>query len=279
MTDAGLLDDPGLQSPPPRPEPKRDHFGRYIIPDPITGEERTWTRATTWAQTVADTFALEKWALRQAALGLARRPDLLTGVAAVLDPETKEGKRKLDGFVGQAKEAAGATARATIGTALHSFVEAVDGGREVQVPAPFDKDIAAYREGMAGIKTSRHYLEQVCTVVELGVAGTMDRVVKLAHARLPMIGDVKTGRDLTYSWTEIAIQLALYAHADTIFDPSSGHRRMIEVDQDKALVVHLPAGEARCQLYIVDIAAGWEMAQVCGVVRAWRKRKDIAQAL
>src|SRR5262249_15935096 len=123
--ETSILDGPGLQAP-PRPEPKRDHFGRYLIPDPVTGEERTWTRATTWAQTVAGTFALEKWALRQTALGFARRQDLLVGVAAVHDPETKEGKRKLNQFIRQAQEASATTARATIGTALHSFVEAID---------------------------------------------------------------------------------------------------------------------------------------------------------
>jgi len=54
---------------------------------------------------------------------------------------------------------------------------------------------------------------------------------------------------------------------------------MIEVNQEQALVVHLPAGEGRCTLYLVDIAAGWEMAQVCGAVREWRARRDLAQVL
>ena len=95
-----------------------------------------------------------------------------------------------------------------------------------------------------------------------------------------MVGDVKSGTDLTRSWTEIAIQLALYAHADTTYDPISGqHHQMLAVDQEKALVIHLPAGEGRCTLYLVDIAAGWEMAQLCGVVREWRGRRDLAHVL
>jgi hypothetical protein len=52
---------------------------------------------------------------------------------------------------------------------------------------------------------------------------------------------------------------------------------MPEVDQSEALVMHLPVGEARCDLYMVDIAAGWEMASVCGTVRDWRKRKNLAK--
>lgn len=265
-------------APPSRPEPERDHQGRYLIPDPVTGEKRSWTRATTWASTVAETFALEKWGLRMAARGLAARPDLITGVAAVLDPDTKDGKQKLDRLIERAQEIAKASERSTLGTALHSFCEAHDLGRELpHIPAPFDADLDAYRKAMTAVKVSRNYIEKIGVVRELGVAGTMDRVVAFHHGRLPLIGDIKTGRDLSYSWTEIAIQLALYAHANTVYDPATGeHRPMLEVNQAKALVVHLPAGEARCTLYLVDIAAGWEMAAICGRVREWRARKDLA---
>lgn len=277
---AVAVDQSGL-TPPARPEPERDRFGRYVIPDPVTGEKRTWTRATTWASTVADTFGLTKWELRMTAIGLARRPDLLTGVAAVLDPDSKDGKKALDRLVDRAKEAALASQRATLGTALHSFCEAHDSGREVAlIPPPFDRDIETYKRTMSAVKVSRNYIEKIGVISELGVAGTMDRVVAFHQGRLPLIGDIKTGRDLSYSWTEMAIQLALYAHADTVYDPvEKQHRPMLEVDQEKALVVHLPAGEARCQLHLVDIAAGWEMAQVCGRVRNWRARKDLAAPL
>jgi hypothetical protein len=275
------VDGPGLVPPPARPEPERDGHGRYKIPDPVTGEERTWIRATTWAKTVADVFALHGWEKRMVALGLAQRPDLLLRVAAVADPDTTQGKHHLDRLVEQAREHAKAGARANLGTALHAFTEACDLGRPLpQIPPPFDRDIAAYRAAMTAVEVSRNYVEKVCVVRELGVAGTMDRVVRFQHSRLPVIGDVKSGADLKRSWNEIAIQLALYAHADTIYDPRTGrHHRMIEVNQEQALVAHLPAGEGRCTLYLVNIAAGWEMARLCGVVRDWRSRRDLAQVL
>jgi hypothetical protein len=275
------VDGPGLVPPPARPEPERDRHGRYKIPDPVTGEERTWVRATTWARTVSDVFALHGWEKRMVALGLAQRPDLLLRVAAVAEPDSTQGKNQLDRLVEQAREHAKAGARANLGTALHAFTEAIDLGRPLpQVPPPFDRDIAAYRAAMAAVEVSRNYVEKVCVVRELGVAGTMDRVVRFKQARLPMIGDLKAGADLKRSWNEIAIQLALYAHADTIYDPTSGrHHQMLAVDQDRALVIHLPAGEGRCTLYLVDIAAGWEMARLCGVVREWRARRDLAQVL
>jgi hypothetical protein len=54
---------------------------------------------------------------------------------------------------------------------------------------------------------------------------------------------------------------------------------MLDVNQEQALVIHLPAGEGRCTLYLGDIVAGWEMALLCGAVRAWRDRRDLAQLL
>jgi hypothetical protein len=282
---AVAVDGPGLAPPPVRPEPERDRYGRYRITDPVTGEERSWIRATTWAKTVSNLHALHGWEKRMVALGFAQRPDLLLRVAAVAEPDSTTGRSQLDKLVDQAREHAKAGARANLGTALHAFAESLDLGRPLpEIPPPYDRDIAAYRRAMAAVEVSRNYVERICVIRELGVAGTMDRVVRFKHGRdgkrLPLIADVKSGADLKHSWNEIVIQLALYAHADTIYDPvTREHHPMLEVNQEQALVVHLPAGEGRCTLYLVDIAAGWEMALLCGAVRAWRDRKDLAQVL
>ncbi len=284
-SDVVAVDGPGLVPPPTRPEPERDRYGRYRILDPVTGEERSWVRATTWAKTVSDLHALNGWEKRMVALGLAQRPDLLLRVAAVAEPNSTPGRSQLDKLIDQAREHAKASARANLGTALHAFAESCDLGRPLpEIPPPYDRDIAAYRQAMAAVEVSRNYVERICVVRDLGVAGTMDRLVRFKHGRdgkrLPMVADLKSGSDLRHSWNEIAIQLALYAHADTIYDPiTRQHHPMLEVNQETALVVHLPAGEGRCTLYLVDIRAGWKMAQLCGAVRAWRDRKDLAQLL
>jgi hypothetical protein len=275
------VDQPGMQAPPARPEPERDRNGRYLIPDPETGEQRAWTRATTWAKTVADLFAIHNWEKRLVARGLAMRPDLVLRIAAVMDPESTDGKRQLDKLVEQAKEHAKAGARANLGTALHSLAEAYDLGRPLpEIPPPFDRDIAAYRQAMRAVEVSHNYIERVCVVRQFQVAGTMDRVVRFPAGKLPLIGDLKTGSKLDLAWQEISIQLALYAHADTVYDAATKqHGAMLEVNQEQALVAHLPAGEGRCTLYLVDIAEGWRMAQLCGVVRDWRNRKNLASLL
>lgn len=258
-----------------RPEPQRDQWGRYLIPHPETGEVQAWTRATTWAQTVADTFALTNWRLRMCAVGLARRPDLLAQAATVLDPDEPDSKRLLGKVTQAAMEAAGSTVRANLGTALHSFTEHIDMGRDATVPDAYAADLAAYQRTTQGLKIDPEHVERIVVVPELGVAGTFDRLVTW-DGRL-LIADLKTGRDLSYSWTEIAIQLALYAHGATIWDQATAqHLPMPEVDQQTALVLHLPVGEGQCTVYSVDIGAGWDMAAVCGTVRAWRKRTDLA---
>ena len=133
---------------------------------------------------------------------------------------------------------------------------------------------------MRSVEISRNYIETIGLVMEFGVAGTMDRLVRFQHSRLPMVGDLKTTPKIKYSWAEIAIQLALYAHAGYVWEHvQQQHRPMLKVDQERALVIHLPAGQARCQLYIVDIKSGWEMAMLCKTVRVWRNRKDLATLL
>jgi hypothetical protein len=228
--------------------------GRYRIPDPLTDKPRLWTRATTFAGTIADAYNLERWKQRNLAVGLVLRQDLYASVAAAmpadLSEQTNEERERLNGLCRDAMDAAGSAKGSNLGSALHTFTEKVDAGQRVLIPAPWDRDIAVDR--------INHY-----------------------QGRQP-IGDVKTAKSLDFSWTEIAIQLALYAHAETIYTPAPNggpgvHEPMPEVDQEIALIMHLPVGRAECFIYQVDIAAGWEAAQLVLGVRNWRKRRDLAQ--
>lgn len=265
-------------APPRRPEPERDRYGRYLLPNPETGEVQAWTRATTFAETVADQHGLTLWKCRKTGLGVALRPDLQAAFASVPDPESKDGKKKLNKYVEQAMEFAGSTTRATIGTALHAWLEEIDGGREVTVPEQWKRDVAAYYVALekAGITLSRNYIERICLVPELGVAGTMDRLGRFV-AGDPFVFDIKSGTDLAFSLGGISIQLALYAHSTHCWDPQDGQLHpMPKVQQDTAVVMHLPAGEGKATPLYIDIKSGWEQVQHCSAVRAWRARRNFA---
>lgn len=272
--------DPALTGQRPDAGIERDRWGRYKIPDPDSGKVRSWTRVTTLAGTLADRFGLEQWSKRNVVLGLGARADLYAQAAAA----TPDQKDVLNGIVAQAEEASKAKAGANLGTALHRFTERLDAGETgLIVPDPWAKDVDAYRTVMAaaGVSVVDGWLEQVLLIPEIGCAGTCDRLVNAMGWQLPRIGDLKTGQDvLKYSMVEIALQLACYAHASHWYNPRTRVLHEVpSIDQERALVMHVPVGQGVCHLYEVDIAAGWNAVELAVAVREWRKRKDLAAQL
>lgn len=99
-----------------------------------------------------------------------------------------------------------------------------------------------------------------------------------------MIPTHNTGSDLSYGWSEIAAQLAVYAHGVNthgLFDWNTKQWQVLDtpVRTDYAIVMHLPADGEGCHLYRVDLVKGWEFAQVSGRVQARQKDKSVAAAL
>lgn len=239
----------------------RDRWGRPMILTP-DGKRKAYTRCTTYVGCLEDTYNLTKWQMRMVATGLSMREDLALSVAAHLDD-----KSELDKICEAAKEAAASSSSATKGTALHKLCERLDRGEDVQIPTVAKKDIAAYKAATAGIRWS--HIERITVHDELQVAGTPDR------GGAGLVWDIKTG-DITWGIGKIAMQMALYAHS-LVYDPNTGERTPFDVSLDRAVIIHLPAGEGRCELVEVDIAAGWEAVQLATQVRAWRARKGLSK--
>lgn len=252
---------------------ERDRYGRYLIPAEDDPKKKVaHTRATTVAKTLSDTYNLELWGKRMTAIGLTRRADLYARVAAC-DPDDR---KTLNALLEEAQEAAAATVGRNLGTALHSFTERHDRGDDVSaVPAPWDADLRAYalelRQRHVTVVPSM--IERVVVLEELGIAGTFDRLLQVPRlGSLPVVGDLKTAKEL-YELGEIAMQLALYAHGDFIWNPKTKTREpMPEVNKEQAIVMHLPPGQATCTLLVVDIVAGWEAVQQAMWARDWRNR-------
>lgn len=293
MTATAAADDVWAALAPPASTPstdeavERDRYDRYLIPHPETGKVRPWTRATTVAETLADRFGLEQWDQRNIVLGIGRRRDLYEQAVAC----TAEDKKTLKDIVRQAKAAAAAESGANSGTARHRLTERYDAGELDlgQVADPeLRADVEAYIAQMTAAQvrvardgdTRRPWIERVLIVPDLevdgvaGVAGTADRLCLSPAWPLPRIGDLKTGKDVArYGMDAIPLQLAIYAHASHWYDPATRQLHpMPPVDQERAVVMHLPVGSANCQLYEVDIAAGWEAVQSAVYTRTWRKR-------
>lgn len=255
---------------------KFDQYERYVLPDPETGKERSWTRATTVANTLADRYGLEQWAKRNVVLGIAAREDLYA-LAVSCKPEDK---KQLDQIVEAAEEAAKARSGANLGIALHRITERVDRGEDLDIPDQWRPDIDAYCQTLVDNHLTVHpdYMERVVVLPEYGIAGTLDRLLYpgVTPDGPKIVADLKTGKDvIRYGMTKIAIQLAIYANATHVWN-GDGYEPMPHVYTDRAIVIHLPVGEGTCTLHEVNIKEGYRALRAAMWVREWRKRNDLS---
>lgn len=257
-------------------EPQRDRWGRPLIIPPGGGKPVGYTRATTVAKTLDDEGSLIKWAQRMTAAGLVRRPDLLALLASKLDdggdiPEQHKGD--VQRICDEAKEHGGGSRAANLGTALHALTEALDLGRNPYIAPDQAADINAYRRAVEPFEVLG--VEQFVVLDEHRIGGTFDRLWRLPDGRI-VIADLKTGRDLSYSWRSIAVQLAIYANGIGYHDGVRTPLHADGVDTDTGIVIHLPVGQGRCDLYSVDLRAGTVALQHSMWARNWRNRKDLS---
>lgn len=256
---------------PDRPRIERDGRDRPLVLLPNGSKRVAYTRATTYIAVLEDRFRLELWQQRMVAIGLADRPDLLVSVAA-----HRSDREALDDLVRHAKEAARATAGARTGSALHSLTEQHDRGEQVKVPPAYAPDLEAYKDATRDLESVA--IEQFCVNDKLRVGGTFDRLVRYVDAdgnAGHYIADIKTG-SIDFGHLKHAMQFAMYANSIP-YDITT-HTRFDyppDLDRTKAILIHLPQGEGRCELHWVDISAGWEAVKVATSVRAWRNRKHL----
>ena len=252
---------------------KRDRWGRPLIVPPEGGEPVGYTRVSTLAKELGDKSALSKWMARQAAIGLASRPDLVALVRST-DPENR---KALDKIVKDAQEAAGSSKAANVGTALHSMSEAIDDGAD---PASFGEEYATaltnYRTAMSGIEVLAK--ETFVVVDEVQAAGTFDRLVRLSDGRI-VVADIKTGAHEPQYPMGATQQIAVYAHG-YLYHPDQGRIGYLPdmgVDTTTGLLIHLSAETHQCDLYELDITAGWALATTAVAVRKAMKASVITR--
>jgi len=264
---------------PEEPEVKFDRWKRYVLLNPYTGQEHSWTRVTTFAKSIVDSYALSQWQQRMVVRGMSLCPNL---VAQAVGLDVTEDRDRLDRLAEKAKDAAGAKIAADTGTAIHTFTEETDAGTMTvsEVPEVHRFGVEAYRHALnaAGLRVLPEFQERVICVPSYVVAGRLDKIAQEADGTHTIV-DVKSGK-LTYSKLEISVQLAMYAHGFNtagVWDKPSESwvRPDIKVREDYAIVAHMPAGAGTCTLYRVDIRVGWEAARLCDDVRDKRKATGV----
>ena len=237
----------------------RDRYGRPLIMPAKGGKPIAYRRCTTFIDVLEDRFALEQWKQRNVAVGMAARPDLVLKAASA-----NGDKNMLNEVAKEASEAAGSSAAATTGSAVHALTEQIDRGQDPFIPPSVAPDIAAYRQATAELHPAE--IEVFVVDDQLKVGGTFDRIV--GHGGHRYVADIKTG-SLDYSWGKIEMQLAVYAGSKR-YDPATGHRTSLDVNPDWGLVIHLPAGEGRCDMWWANLANG--RIGIGNAVRVWSWR-------
>jgi hypothetical protein len=282
--------------------------GRYVMPHPDNPSKAfRGSRVTGWIKAASDHFALSLWQQRAVLVGLTQDPGLLEAVASLVadgaargdrpDVVVKKAKDVLNVLAEKAKSAAGTSERSAKGTALHKWAEQVDAGRTLldDVPPEHREDVRAHVVGLAaaGIEPVPHLMERTVAVVELGIMGTFDAVVRMPDG-LYRMADSKTG-SLEYNRDEIEAQLAVYARGANAHgiaqysgegDPKDWQNwtwvpltdengAQIRVEEDWGVVLHLPQGQAQMQPYRVGLEAGWRTALLCREIKANQRAKHL----
>ena len=272
---------------------RRDHWGRYLVVPPKGGKPTGFSRATTIAKILDSEAALMPWKATLSHVGALRRPGLMARwqqlIAEHPDPwySSDESKKAAKALVEECALAGGSADRAEIGNLVHKLIEYRLKGQKpnFNVEPWMAADLAAFDEAMAahGITFDMDYLEAMVVLDEYQVAGRADALCAHHPEHGNVVIDFKTGASLTYAMPAISIQLAIYANADNVYhqgadaDGSLDRREpMPDVRKDVALVVHLPAGEARCDLYLLDISKGYEAFDLAMQVRRWRSTRKLA---
>jgi hypothetical protein len=276
--------------PPPADPTRRDRYGRYLILPPGGDKPVGYTRATTAASWLDDGWGIPPWMATMAITGTLLRPGLYAQWEALLARHDgspwyggDEAKAECKRLVAEAAAVGGANDRAEQGTALHELTAMVDEGRTLNyISAATEADLRAYTDTLtaAGVTFLPGMIERTVVLDDKRIAGTFDRIARVPGFDKPLIADLKTGADLTYSWHAIAVQLSEYAHGDALYrqgpaaDGTEDVREpMPDVELDNGLIIWLPAGSSTCELFLVDIAAGWDALEHAIWVNGWRKRQ------
>lgn len=282
----------------PRPASVFGQWGWYKLPHPETGRPTLFPRATTVAKVLEDREGLAKWGRRETALRvmeLAKLPpdtrlnplfettassalgallaatesDKVTAVDAVLD--------MIDNMMG------GAHAR-ELGECVHAWCEAIDMGIVLRrdVPEMVRPHVDAYYRTLAhrGIVPLPDYVERTVLNTQceeahgLSVAGKIDRVFRIVSTGELVLGDVKTSKDLKYSWLSFAVQVGgVYGWAERVLTlDGTGWEPMPTIRDDFAILIHVPSNNpAGTAAITIDKWFGGEALLETATVKAIRK--------
>lgn len=285
-----------------QPEARRDWQKRYIVVDPDLGDFRRTvkerkpkgiTRATTFNKHAQNTTHLNLWGKANVARGASLRPDILRRAHGLTWEDHKD---ELLLIVDELETAAGAKVPANEGTFLHEFCDQMDAGLKTWRDAPeaYQQDLKRYTEALAkeGLEPVPGLIERTTFIREYGgIAGTFDRVFYHRPSGQYIVGDLKTGKTMSYAMDETECQIWTYAHGvnqsgvydwntDTWVTPLNAggpdYDVVHEVSEKVGVIIHMPVqGKEAGEVYLryADLECGQAYAELNHAVRSYPKSK------
>lgn len=262
-----------------------------------------YRRVTKFISILEDKYNLEKWGERTAVRGVVERDDLIERARSCAPAD----KDELDAIVALGKKHMRTGLLRDLGSYEHYCTDLIDRhGDDTDLPSPGeyaslrnsaagrieiditdddlsleerDADLEAYKAAKRRYGLRYSHIEQMRVYDPWEVAGTPDRIGTGTDERFSgkwMVLDVKTGDiDRANTHRGHAMQFAMYAHSKA-YDPEVGRYDDVPpVDRAKAVVIHMPVGQGKCELHFVDITRGWDGCQRARSVWEWRKETGL----
>lgn len=237
--------------PPPLPgrfKPQYNRYGQYTLPHPTTGRESAFSRATTIASVLDDTYNLDLWIQRKIIAAVLngvraqmaaqanpegldeKQADVIEAMNALwsTDPNTQKFNKAID----VVDNLQGGRDASEFGTAIHAWLEAIDNNivRPQDVPPLFRDHVGAYRSLLTrhGLFPVPEYTERIVCNDQNGfvipgpsgepdrvictgetITGTLDRIFRILTTGNLVLGDVKTSKAASLEWGVLEFAIQL----------------------------------------------------------------------
>jgi hypothetical protein len=271
--------------------PERVNGRPSLVPKGLEGKgiRASYTRASSMADEISDSSHIHRWQMRYLAKAMGKHEDLAALAAvetystsltnATFGRDKSESGKRLDSIIYRALDREGIDQKADRGTAVHGATEPGGPQGVSRLRSAADAFWEINRRECIDLVGTEMFTANDTTMS----AGTFDHLIRIpGHPLfsnpwgnpLLVIGDKKTGRFEPFEW---CIQLATYANGDP-YNVETDERPAWPGDicKDWGLVWQIDADDSTVKLWVIDLAFGWEMAQLAAKVRDGHARRDLA---
>jgi hypothetical protein len=255
--------------------------GAPLVSSPTEpGKTERYSRPSGFHKPLDDEFALTNWRIFKAMDGVARSKALQTQIVACKDDDRVEKARLREVALdkGEANE------RADQGTGLHAMTVRAEDVKDVDFdPGEHAEDLAEYMKLLDTYGLVSEMTEVPLVNDDYRAAGTADRIFRLTWPLVApngdrlepgtlIVGDLKTGAKLDFNVPGFCVQTALYA-TGVLYDVIAERRLPTPpINKQWTLLIHLPVGRHRAELYWCSVEVGLYGAWLAFEVKKWQAR-------